>query len=484
MTTPQGGNNRESGVIRITRKAVAGAGKAPKNRAADESLETDSVDVDDSSLDADATATDLDEDELDTDDLDEDESEDDEDEDDDDLDDEDDGLDGDDSDSDDESEDEDDASAAVSGGSGRRSAGGARGPAAARDRGGPAGKSGTAGRTGTAGGAGTAPAKKAAGAGAKVAPGKAAPGKAVPAKSAPATAPGKAAAARAAAQQRAAQAKGGSKKRPSKAPSKAPANAASKAPAKAAGRNVGGQPVRRPGGSPGGHGGRRPPQVVVAKTRNWSRISLVTGAIVVFLVIVGYGGYAIYENGLTFEQRADKISGIVDYRKKDPAMLTRNHVTGVVNYKVSPPVGGDHNPNYQRCAADVYNAPIANENAVHALEHGSVWITYRPGLPASQVAQLTAEVKKYSDFILMSPYPGLSSPISLQAWGFQLKVNNASDSRIDQFVKDLRVNASMEPGIDCTSGNYVTATGTQPHNLGGPVAPSTPPSAPAATPSQ
>ncbi|HEU0238945.1 MAG TPA: DUF3105 domain-containing protein [Micromonosporaceae bacterium] len=483
MTTPQGGNNRESGVIRITRKAVAGAGKAPKNRAADESLETDSVDVDDSSLDADSTVADLDEDELDTD---EDESDDeDEDEDDDDLDDdEDDDLDGDDSDDDDESED--DASVAVSRGSGQRGAG-ARRSAGTRDRGGPAGKSGTAGRTGTAGGAGTTPAKKAAGAKAvlgKAVPGKAAPGKGVPAKSAPTTAPGKAAAARAAAQQRAAQAKGGSKTRPSKAPSKAPAKAASKAPAKVAGRNVGGQPVRRPGGSPGGHGGRRPPQVVVAKTRNWSRISLVTGAIVVFLVIVGYGGYAIYENGLTFEQRADKISGVVDYRKKDPAMLTRNHVTGVVNYKVSPPVGGDHNPNYQRCAADVYNAPIANENAVHALEHGSVWITYRPGLPASQIAQLTAEVKKYSDFILMSPYPGLSSPISLQAWGFQLKVNSASDSRIDKFVQDLRVNASMEPGIDCTSGNYVTATGTQPHNLGGPVAPSTPPSAPAAAPSQ
>jgi hypothetical protein len=248
-------------------------------------------------------------------------------------------------------------------------------------------------------------------------------------------------------------------------------------------RKAAGQGPRR-SNAPQGGGRRRPAPVVVAKSRNWTAISLVTTAVLVFVAIVGYGVYAIHQKGLTFQQKADGISGVVDYRKTDPGMLTRVHVSGVVNYKVSPPVGGNHNINYQRCAADIYPAAIANENAVHALEHGAVWITYRPDLPANQVAQLSAEVKKFSDFILMSPYPGLSAPISLQAWGFQLKVNNASDPRIDKFVRDLRMNASMEPGIDCTSGNYVTATGTTPHDLGAPTtAPSGAASAAAPAPS-
>ena len=44
----------------------------------------------------------------------------------------------------------------------------------------------------------------------------------------------------------------------------------------------------------------------------------------------------------------------------------------------------------------------------------------------------------------MSPYEGLDKPISLQAWGYQLKVDNADDGRIDEFIKALRENASVE----------------------------------------
>ena len=46
-------------------------------------------------------------------------------------------------------------------------------------------------------------------------------------------------------------------------------------------------------------------------------------------------------------------------------------------------------------------------------------------------------------------------------------MNSPTDPRIDQFIKDLRVNATLEPGVACSSGTYVTATGTSPHNLGG-----------------
>lgn len=264
------------------------------------------------------------------------------------------------------------------------------------------------------------------------------------------------------------------------------AKAAGAKAAPGARKAAGGGGPRRPGGGPtGGRGGRRPAPVVVAKSRNWTAISLVTTAVVIFVAIVGYGVYAIQKSGQTFEQKADKISGIVDYRKKDPSIVelaNRNHVPGTVKYATSPPNYGNHNPSWQRCLGDVYNAPIANENAVHSLEHGAVWITYDPAkLSAAQIQTLASTYVKGQDFTLMSPYPNMPTAISLQAFGFQLRLNSPTDSRIKQFIQDLRVNATLEPGVACSSGTYVTATGTSPHNLGGEPAPSAGVPAPSAS---
>jgi Protein of unknown function (DUF3105) len=180
--------------------------------------------------------------------------------------------------------------------------------------------------------------------------------------------------------------------------------------------------------------------------------------------IIGWGGWAVYQNGRSWEDKANAIDGIVDYRKTDPDMLARNHKAGQLQYKVTPPVGGDHNPTWQRCMGDVYDAQIPSENAVHSLEHGAVWITYRPDLPKNEVDQLASKVRG-KDFLLMSPFPGLDKPISLQAWGYQLKVDNASDGRIDDFISALRQNATLEPGAVCSAGNYTTGTGTTPRDL-------------------
>lgn len=151
--------------------------------------------------------------------------------------------------------------------------------------------------------------------------------------------------------------------------------------------------------------------------------------------------------------------GFVNYRKGNPKWLTTEHRRGRLSYRTSPPVGGDHSPYWQNCNGDVYQAPIANEHAVHSLEHGAVWVTYRPDLPEDQIAALARKVRDRS-YLFMSPYPDLDAPISVQAWGYQLKVASASDKRIADFIADYRQKASLEPGAACTGG--VTTTGTQP----------------------
>ena len=96
------------------------------------------------------------------------------------------------------------------------------------------------------------------------------------------------------------------------------------------------------------------------------------------------------------------IPGVVEYvttgwpaaSHNGPAAeaLAHDHVTGPVTYSVTPPVGGPHNATWMNCG--IYDKPVANERAVHNLEHGAVWITYQPSLPPSEVSLSTAFAAK------------------------------------------------------------------------------------------
>jgi hypothetical protein len=225
-------------------------------------------------------------------------------------------------------------------------------------------------------------------------------------------------------------------------------------------------PPKQGGKGAKGGGPRKPVTAVkVQQPRNWGPIALFAAVGLLAAGIIGVGGWYVYQGTRTWEDKAGAISGIVNFRKTKPETVRNGvHQEGTIAYPMSPPAGGPHNPAWQRCMGDVYDAQIASEHAVHSMEHGAVWVTYRPDLPKDQIDALAAKVRG-NDYLLMSPFPGLDKPISLQAWGYQLKVNSASDKRIDEFIKVLAKNATMEPGTVCSGGNYVTATGSTPRDM-------------------
>ncbi|GAA3390214.1 DUF3105 domain-containing protein [Cryptosporangium minutisporangium] len=223
---------------------------------------------------------------------------------------------------------------------------------------------------------------------------------------------------------------------------------------------------RGPGKGPAGKGGGRgrQPVKVVKAGLPWGNIALGGIVAIVALSIIGYGVWYSWDASKPFgERRSQQIDGVQNYRAKDVKWLTQNHVGGKVKYETAPPVGGNHNGAWENCNGDVYAKQIPNEHAVHSLEHGAVWVTYNPDLPQAQIDQLAKKVKG-KDYMLMSPYPGLDKPISLQAWGFQLKVDSASDKRIDEFITQFRLNATVESGASCSNG--VTVTGDTPQEAG------------------
>ncbi|MEP6697670.1 MAG: DUF3105 domain-containing protein [Pseudonocardiales bacterium] len=246
-----------------------------------------------------------------------------------------------------------------------------------------------------------------------------------------------------------------SKKPPAKAGAKAAARPAPKAgmppAAKAGSKPATKGPIRS--GS-GGKGNRPRGKSAVAPIKPGLPWGLIAIGLAIALFAVAVIGYSVKQINDAKKPPASRISGVSDFHK---TKFGRKHLATHVKYPQSPPVGGDHSAIWQNCMGDVYPAQIANEHAVHSLEHGAVWLTYRPGLPKAEISKLAAKVKS-KPYMLMSPYPGLSSPISLQAWGYQLKIKSASDKRIDTFINDLSNKGAPEPGGACSGG--VAKTGT------------------------
>jgi hypothetical protein len=222
-------------------------------------------------------------------------------------------------------------------------------------------------------------------------------------------------------------------------------------------KKAGSPAAKKAGAAKGGGKGRKPvTPVKVSGSRSWGPIMVIGLVAVVALGIVGFGVYSVVRGSRGWEDKVADIQGVVNYRaQKNPQIDARDHKDGALTYVTSPPVGGAHNATPQNCSGDVYDAPIANEHAVHSLEHGAVWVTYKQGLAADQVAELAKKVQG-KDYMLMSPYVGLDKNVSVQVWGYQLKTDDVNDPRIDEFIKDTRVNAALEPGISCSGGNTTT----------------------------
>ena len=139
------------------------------------------------------------------------------------------------------------------------------------------------------------------------------------------------------------------------------------------------------------------------------------------------------------------IDGVLAFPKQ-----SQDHVDGCVQYDVSPPVGGPHNPVWSNCG--FYTSAVPSEHAVHDLEHGAVWIAYGPQVDAASLDVIRAAVKT-STHILASPYPGLGTTVVLSAWARQLTLDKVTDPRFAKFLQTyVQGPQTPELGAACSGG--------------------------------
>ncbi|MER5766662.1 DUF3105 domain-containing protein [Streptomyces sp. NPDC001985] len=184
-----------------------------------------------------------------------------------------------------------------------------------------------------------------------------------------------------------------------------------------------------------------------------SRIITIALSGVVVAGLVGFGVYVLNKESEEKEQEVAMAKEPIAQEKSwDAKKLGRNHVDKTVSYPQKPPVGGDHHQAWMNCDRNVYKEPIPNENAVHSLEHGAVWVSYNDKAPRAEVKKLEDKVKKTS-YTMISPVRDQADPIMLTAWGKQVSVDSADDKRVTQFFgKYIQGPQTPELGAACTNG--------------------------------
>lgn len=137
---------------------------------------------------------------------------------------------------------------------------------------------------------------------------------------------------------------------------------------------------------------------------------------------------------------SDPISGEETF-----SIQTRDHIAvGAAHpaYNSNPPTGGWHYD--QPVQTGIYDREFPDEQIVHNLEHGHVWIAYRPDLSADQVEALADLAKSYGSQIVMAPRTANDAPIVLVVWGRLLKMETLDEAAAKDFIGRYRGVAGPE----------------------------------------
>ena len=159
---------------------------------------------------------------------------------------------------------------------------------------------------------------------------------------------------------------------------------------------------------------------------------------VLALLVVGFFGFAVVN------KEPEKPRPGVAHSENG-----RKHVQAKEYGGDEPPTSGDH---AEPLAWQVYDQEIPDANVIHNMEHGGVYISYRPDLPKDQIEKIKALFSKpYSNpsfspiKAIVAPRAENKAPIVMSSWTRSETFNAFSEqAMIDYYLKNI--GKSPEPG--------------------------------------
>jgi len=155
---------------------------------------------------------------------------------------------------------------------------------------------------------------------------------------------------------------------------------------------------------------------------------------IIFIVVIVGGLY-----WLTTLVQKDNL----DRPGEEIEVMGVNHISPTAEhepYNSNPPTSGPH---AGPAPWGFSKTELRDEDVIHNLEHGGIWITYKD-LDQDSIDALRAIAIRNAQSVVVSPREANDSPVALASWGRLEKLDTVDVSAINEYIRKNK-NKSPEP---------------------------------------
>lgn len=174
----------------------------------------------------------------------------------------------------------------------------------------------------------------------------------------------------------------------------------------------------------------------------FKKIPILLWFLMLTLLILGFGIW-FFSNNVSKVNKEDSskplpvsknVENVEEYK-----IISREHITQGSKgsgYNSNPPTSGMHWVSPAKNG--IFENSLQDEQVIHNLEHGYIWITYKTNTNQEIQNQLRKIIEQDNSKIILSPREANDRQIILAAWGRTLKMDEPNSDAIKNFIKTYR----------------------------------------------
>lgn len=167
-------------------------------------------------------------------------------------------------------------------------------------------------------------------------------------------------------------------------------------------------------------------------------------AVSIAVGVIGIGGFLFYKDAQVTKYSVNEDNKNISQLGDTFENLGSEHIKDGAEHKPynsNPPTSGPHY--FQPAEWGVYPNQLKDEQLVHNLEHGGIWISYKDIDPETK-AKLETIGKANPGSVIVTPRPENDAKVVIASWTRLQKLDSFDETKILAFIKANK-NKSPEP---------------------------------------